>query len=158
MARFRNAADSGATRSVKSPNGWPRDPTKCGRGSEVLPGIARNKRSGGQFAAPNTKLMGPVTWSCFHLYVILDIDRSCVTGWRIAPAQSAIQFKARFQGAMAQHAVPPDQLTLHADRGGPPLVICRQITAGQRMKAKATALLPADLGVVKSLGQTADLE
>jgi putative transposase len=29
-------------------------------------------------------------------------------------------------------------------------VICRQITAGQRMKAKATALMLADLGVVKS--------
>ena len=155
---------------------------RYGPGSEVLPGIARNKRSGGQFAAPNTKLMGPVTWSCFHLYVILDIDRrrppgpcipqnsppgcfvraspdrSARVGWRIAHAQSAVQFKARFQGAMAKHAVPPDQLTLHADRGGPPLVICRQITAGQRMKAKATALLLADLGVVKSLGQTADLE
>ena len=38
---------------------------------------------------------------------------------------------------MAKHAVPPDQLTLHADRGGP-------------MKAKATALMLADLGVVKS--------
>jgi hypothetical protein len=31
---------------------------------------------------------------------------------------------------MAKHAVPPDQLTLHADRGGP-------------MKAKATALMLA---------------
>ena len=38
---------------------------------------------------------------------------------------------------MAKHAVPPDQLTLHADRGAP-------------MKAKATALMLADLGVVKS--------
>ena len=49
------------------------------------------------------------------------------------------------QGAMAKHTVPPDQLTLHADRGGP-------------MKAKATALMLADLGVVKSLGQAAHLE
>jgi putative transposase len=32
----------------------------------------------------------------------------------------------------------------------PPLVICRKITAGQRMKAKATALMLADRGVVKS--------
>ena len=41
------------------------------------------------------------------------------------------------QDAMAKHAVPPDQLTLHADRGG-------------LMKAKATALMLADLGVIKS--------
>ena len=49
------------------------------------------------------------------------------------------------QDAMAKHAVPPDQLTLHADRGAP-------------MKAKATALMLADLGVVKSLGQAAHIE
>lgn len=84
-----------------------------------------------------TKLMGPVKWSYFYLYVILDIFSRRVVGWRVEHAESAIQFKALFQDAMAKHAVPPDQLTLHADRGGP-------------MKAKATALMLADLGVVKS--------
>ena len=49
------------------------------------------------------------------------------------------------QDAMAKHAVPPDQRTLHADRGTP-------------MKAKATALMLADLGVVKPLEQAAHLE
>ena len=38
---------------------------------------------------------------------------------------------------MGKHAVPPDQLTLHADRGAP-------------LKATATALMLADLGVAKS--------
>jgi putative transposase len=94
--------------------------------------------------------MGPVKWSYFYLYVILDIDRRRVVGWRVEHAECAVQFKALFQDAMAKHAVPPDQLTLHADRGGPPLVICTQITAGQRMKAKATALMLVDLGVIKS--------
>jgi transposase InsO family protein len=84
-----------------------------------------------------TKLMGPVKWSYFYLYVILDIFSRRVVGWRIEHAESATQFKALFKDAMAKHAVPPDQLTLHADRGGP-------------MKAKATALMLADLGVVKS--------
>ena len=84
-----------------------------------------------------TKLMGPVKWSYFYLYVILDIFSRRVVGWRIEHAESAIQFKALFKDAMAKHAIPPDQLTLHADRGGP-------------MKAKATALMLADLGVVKS--------
>ena len=157
MARLRNAAVSAAIRSIKSPNCWPRGPIKCGPGSEARPGIARIKLSGGQFEAPNTKLMGPVKWSYFYLYVILDIDRRRVTGWRVEDAESAIQFKAlaivlepmanhgSIQDAMAKHAVPPDQLTLHADRGGP-------------MKAKATALMLADLGVVKSLGPAAYVE
>ena len=118
---------------------------RCGPGSEARPGMARIKLSGGQVEAPNTKLTGPVKWSYFYLYVILDIFSRRVVGWRIEHAESAIQFKALFQDAMAKHAVPPDQLTLHADRGGP-------------MKAKATALMLADLGVVKSLGQAAHLE
>ena len=46
--------------------------------------MARIKLSGGQFEAPNTKLMGPVKWSHFYLYVILDIDRRRVVGWRLA--------------------------------------------------------------------------
>lgn len=84
-----------------------------------------------------TKLLGPVKWSYFYLYVILDIFSRRVVGWRVEHAESACQFKALFLDAMAKHAVPPDQLTLHADRGGP-------------MKAKTTALMLADLGVVKS--------
>ena len=38
--------------------------------------------------------MRPVKWSCFSLYVILDIDRRRVTGWRIEHAESAVQFNA----------------------------------------------------------------
>jgi len=91
----------------------------AGPGSEARPGIAGIKLSGGQFEAPNTKLMGPVKWSYFYLYVILDIFSRRVVGWRIEHAESATQFKALFQDAMAKHAVPPDQLTLHADRGSP---------------------------------------
>src|SRR4029077_896358 len=51
--------------------------------------------------------------------------------------ESATLFKPLFDDAIAKHNVPPGQLTLHADRGGP-------------MKAKATALLLADLGVTRS--------
>ena len=83
------------------------------------------------------KLMGPAKWSYFYLYVILDIFSRRVVGWRIEHAESASQFKALFIDAMAKHAVPADQLTLHADRGA-------------AMKAKATALMLADLGVVRS--------
>ena len=48
--------------------------------------------------------MEPVKWSGFYLYVILDIDRRRVTGWRVEPAESASQFKVLFIDAMAKHA------------------------------------------------------
>jgi len=84
-----------------------------------------------------TKLMGPMKWSYFYLYVIIDIFSRRVVGWRVEHAESAAQFKELFIDAMEKHAVPRDQLTLHADRGGP-------------MKAKTTALMLVDLGVLKS--------
>jgi transposase InsO family protein len=84
-----------------------------------------------------TKLMGPAKWSYFYLYVILDIFSRRVVGWCVADAENTVLFKALFDDAFAKHGVSPDQLTLHADRGGP-------------MKAKATAFLLADLGVTKS--------
>jgi transposase InsO family protein len=84
-----------------------------------------------------TKLMGPAKWSYFYLYVILDIFRRRVVAWCVADAEAATLFKPLLDDAIAKHRVPPGQLTLHADCGGP-------------MKAKATALLLADLGVTRS--------
>ena len=84
-----------------------------------------------------TKLMGPTKWSYFYLYVILDIFSRRVVGWCVADAESAALFRPLFDDAIEKHNVPPGQLTLHADRGGP-------------MKAKATAFLLADLGVTRS--------
>ena len=55
----------------------------------------------------------------------------------VADAESATLFRPFLEDAVAKHNVPPGQLTLHADRGGP-------------MKAKATAFLLADLGVTRS--------
>ena len=84
-----------------------------------------------------TKLKGPAKWTYFYLYVIIDIFSRRVVGWCIADAESAVVFKALFGDTIAKNNVPAGQLTLHADRGGP-------------MKAKATALLLAELGVTKS--------
>jgi transposase InsO family protein len=36
-----------------------------------------------------TKLKGPAKWTCFHLYVILDIFSRQVVGWLIAERESA---------------------------------------------------------------------
>lgn len=84
-----------------------------------------------------TKLMGPAKWTYFYLYVILDIFSRRVVGWCVVDAESATRFKHLFDDAIAKHQVPPGQLTLHADRGGP-------------MKARQTAQLLADLGVAQS--------
>jgi putative transposase len=84
-----------------------------------------------------TKLRGPTKWTYFYLYVIIDIFSRRVVGWSIADTESAALFKPLFQDAVEKHAVCPGQLTLHADRG-------------PSMKAKATALMLADLGVTKS--------
>jgi putative transposase len=84
-----------------------------------------------------TKLMGPAKWSYFYLYVIIDIFSRRVVGWCVADRESATLFAALFADATTKHPAPKGQLTLHADRGGP-------------MRAKATALLLADLGVTKS--------
>ena len=66
-----------------------------------------------------TKLMGPSKWSYFYLYVILDIFSRRVVGWCVADAETATVFKPLFDDAIEKHNVPPGQLTLHADRGGP---------------------------------------
>ena len=84
-----------------------------------------------------TKLMGPAKWTYFYLYAIIDIFSRRVVAWLVADAESAALFKPLFEDAAAKHGVLPGQLTLHADRG-------------PSMKAKATALLLADLGVTKS--------
>ena len=84
-----------------------------------------------------TKLMGPAKWTYFYLYVIIDIFSRRVVGWYVADTESASLFKVLFEDALAKHLVSPHQLTLHADRG-------------PSMKAKATALMLADLGVTKS--------
>jgi transposase InsO family protein len=84
-----------------------------------------------------TKLMGPAKWSYFYLYVIIDIFSRRVVGWCVDDRESATLFAALFEDATTKNPAPKGQLTLHADRGGP-------------MRAKATALLLADLGVTKS--------
>jgi putative transposase len=84
-----------------------------------------------------TKLMGPAKWTYFYLYVIIDIFSRRVVGWCVADRESASLFAALFDDATTKHPAPPGQLTLHADRGGP-------------MRAKATALLLADLGITRS--------
>ena len=84
-----------------------------------------------------TKLLGPVKWTYFYLYVILDIFSRYVVGWMIAPQESAALAERLIAETCAKYGIAPGQLTLHADRGG-------------AMRSKPVALLLADLGVVKT--------
>ena len=84
-----------------------------------------------------TKLKGPMKWIYFHLYVILDVCSRCVVGWMVAHRESSRLAKRLIQHSCESHAIPPGQLTLHADRGS-------------SMKSRPVALLLADLGVTKT--------
>lgn len=84
-----------------------------------------------------TKLKGPAKWTCFHLYVILDIFSRYVVGWTIAPRESAELAEALIAGTLAKKGIVPGTLTLHADRG-------------TSMRSKVVAELLVDLVVAKS--------
>ncbi len=84
-----------------------------------------------------TKLRGPVKWTCFHLYVILDIFSRHVVGWLIADRESAELAEQLIADTVSRHDIEPGMLTLHADRG-------------TSMRSKPVAALLVDLDVAKS--------
>ena len=84
-----------------------------------------------------TKLKGPVKWSCYYLYVILDIFSRYVVGWMVATQESSRLAKVLIAQSCCKQEIVAGDLTLHADRGS-------------SMSSKALALLLADLGVTKS--------
>lgn len=54
-----------------------------------------------------TKLMGPVKWTCFYLYVIIDIFSRRVVGWRVADTESAIFSRSCFSTSSPGTTCPP---------------------------------------------------
>jgi putative transposase len=84
-----------------------------------------------------TKLRGPGKWSCFHLYVILDIFSRYVVGWMIAHRESAELAETLIADTVAKQNIEPGRLTLHADRG-------------TSMRSKPVAALLVDLDVAKT--------
>ncbi len=64
-----------------------------------------------------TKLKGPQRGVYYDLYVVLDIFSRYVVAWCVAPSESGELAKELIADAVARHQVPPDQLTIHADRG-----------------------------------------
>lgn len=84
-----------------------------------------------------TKLRGPVKWTYFYLYVILDVFSRYVTGWMVAPCESSELARKLLEETCAKQRIEVDQLTVHADRGS-------------SMRSKPVALLLADLSVTKT--------
>ena len=84
-----------------------------------------------------TKLRGPVKWTYFYLYVLLDIFSRYVVGWLIAHRESPRIASVLIADSCRRHQIAPGQLVIHADRG-------------TSMASKTVALLLADLGVIKS--------
>ena len=84
-----------------------------------------------------TKLKGPAKWTYFYLYVILDIFSRYVVGWMVAHQESAPLAQKLIAQSCEKQAIPPGQLTIHADRG-------------PSMTSKPVAFLLADLGVTQT--------
>ena len=84
-----------------------------------------------------TKLRGPGKWTCFHLYVIMDIFSRYVVGWMIANRETGELAEQLIADTVAKHGIEPGRLTLHADRG-------------TSMRSKPVAALLVDLDVAKT--------
>ena len=84
-----------------------------------------------------TKLLGPVKWTYYYCYVILDIFSRYVVGWMLAHAENAELAKALLADTIEKQGITKGQLSVHADNGSP-------------MVAKPVAFLLADLGVTRS--------
>ncbi len=84
-----------------------------------------------------TKLLGPAKWTYYYLYVMLDIFSRYVVGWLLAERQTHLLAQVLIRQSCLRQHIQPEQLTIHADHGGP-------------MIAKPLALLLADLSVTKT--------
>ncbi len=84
-----------------------------------------------------TKLLGPVKWTYYYLYVIIDIFSRYVVGWLLAERESAALAKRLIEETIEKQGAAEDELTLHSDRG-------------PSMKSSTVAQLLGSLGVNKS--------
>ena len=91
-----------------------------------------------EYLDPTTsRSCGPVKWTYYYLYVILDIFSRYVTGWMLARRESAELARRLISESGLKQNIDADQLTMYADRGS-------------SMRSKSVALLLADLGITKT--------
>jgi putative transposase len=84
-----------------------------------------------------TKLRGPVKWTAYYLYVILDIFSRYVVGWMLALREAARLATRLLAETGAKQGIEPGRLTIHADRGS-------------SMKSQDVAMLLGALGITKT--------
>jgi putative transposase len=84
-----------------------------------------------------TKLKGPIKWSYFYLFVVLDIFSRYVVGWMVAHGEGARLAERLIEETCTKQNISPGQLTIHADRG-------------PAMTSKTVALLFSDLDILRS--------
>lgn len=84
-----------------------------------------------------THLRGPVKWSGYKLYTVLDIFSRYVVGWMIAEVERSELAKHLIAETARRQGIQPDQLTLHSDNGSP-------------MTGKPLSQLLVDLGITGS--------
>jgi putative transposase len=84
-----------------------------------------------------SKLKGPVKWTYYYLYVLLDVFSRYVPGWMVATRESAGLAERLIADSVRKQGIAPGTLTVHADRGS-------------SMRSRPVALLLADLGIAKS--------
>ena len=84
-----------------------------------------------------THLRGAAKWTGYKLYTVLDIFSRYVVGWMIVELESSELAKQLIAETAHKQGIQPEQLTLHADNGGP-------------MTGKPLSQLLLDLGITKS--------
>ena len=90
-----------------------------------------------------TKLKGPVKWTYFYLYVILDIFSRKAVGWMLAHQESAELAKRLLRETLDKEGIESPEtheLFLHSDRG-------------PSMTSKTLGQLLADLSITRSLSR-----
>ena len=87
-----------------------------------------------------TKLRGPVKWTYYYLYVIMDIFSRYIVGWMVAGRESGELARLLIEETCIKQDIDSDQLTIHSDRGS-------------AMKSKTLSQLYADLGITKSFNR-----
>jgi len=84
-----------------------------------------------------TRLLSLVVGTFYYLYVILDVYSRYVVGWLLAEQESSELAQQLISATCAKQGIRREQLTLHADHGGP-------------MIAHSLEQLLSDLGVSKT--------
>lgn len=87
-----------------------------------------------------TRLRGPVKWTYFYLYVMLDIFSRYVVGWLLAERENARLSQRLIRETTQREGIVRDQLYIHNDRGAP-------------MTAQTTGQLLSSLGVEQSFSR-----